>query len=174
MESKVLLFDANDVKVGETFMRRARQLVNQQRAQWTDDSHSAIRFVPDVNEWEKDVEPSAKTTTDSKDDSWIYSLAEKRLHERKMFILHTVGLVPGYFGLFVVFSGIIDIWYGSSVEGGFWFSCGAWTMAYAIHAYFFAKKYLKNYNSLDREERRIHRITEEVERLKRMGYVDKV
>ena len=85
MVSKVLLYDANDAKVGETFMRRARQLVNQQRAQWIDDSHSAIRFAPDVNKWEKEVVPSSTITTDSEDDSWLYTLAEKRLHERKLF-----------------------------------------------------------------------------------------
>jgi len=44
MESKVLLYNSNDIKIGETFARRARQLVNRQRAEWVDDNHSAIRF----------------------------------------------------------------------------------------------------------------------------------
>jgi len=50
MADKVLMYDANDVKVGEIFTRRARQLVKQQRAIWTDDSQDAIRFAPDLEE----------------------------------------------------------------------------------------------------------------------------
>ena len=46
MDGKVILFDSNDVKIGETYMRRARQLVRQQRAMWTDESQRAIKFAP--------------------------------------------------------------------------------------------------------------------------------
>ena len=46
MDGKILLYDSNDVKIGETYIRRARQLVKQQRATWTDDSQKAIKFSP--------------------------------------------------------------------------------------------------------------------------------
>jgi len=46
MENKVTLYNSNDVKIGETFLRRARQLVRQQRAMWIDDRQSAVRFAP--------------------------------------------------------------------------------------------------------------------------------
>ena len=46
MEDKVILYNSSDVKIGETFPRRAKQLVRQQRAMWVDDSHTAIRFAP--------------------------------------------------------------------------------------------------------------------------------
>jgi|GEM_PF-5298369 len=46
MDNKVLLLDSNNVKIGETFIRRAKQLVKQQRAAWVDDTQSAIRFAP--------------------------------------------------------------------------------------------------------------------------------
>jgi len=172
MEDKVILFDANNAKLGETFMRRARQLVNQQRAEWIDDSHRAIRFAPDVDEWEKEVIPSAKIISEPKDGDCIYELAEKRLHERKMFIMHTVGLIPGYFGIIVLYSVLETVWTGTT-EGFAWFLTGAWTMAYAIHAYFFAKTRLKGFRLVDREERRTQRLVKEVDRLKRMGCVDK-
>lgn len=174
MEDKVILYDANNAKLGETFMRRARQLVSQQRAEWIDDSHSAIRFAPDVDEWEKEVIPPATITTEPKDSNCIYVLAEKRLHERKMFIMHTVSLIPGYFGIIVLYSVLETVRPGTTATEGFaWFMTGAWTMAYAIHAYFFAKTRLKGFRLVDREERRTQRLTEEVNRLKRMGYVDK-
>jgi len=47
-ENKVTLISADDVVIGETFMRRAKQLVRRQRAQWTDDSQTAIRFYPEM------------------------------------------------------------------------------------------------------------------------------
>jgi len=46
IETKVTLYNANEVKIGETYTRRARQLVRQQRAMWIDDTQSAIRFAP--------------------------------------------------------------------------------------------------------------------------------
>lgn len=44
MERKIILYNSNDIKIGETFLRRAQQLVRRQRAAWTDDSQTAIRF----------------------------------------------------------------------------------------------------------------------------------
>ena len=46
MENKVALYNANGAKIGETYARRARQLVNQQRAMWVDDTQTSIRFAP--------------------------------------------------------------------------------------------------------------------------------
>jgi len=46
MENKVTLYNSNNIKIGETYMRRARQLVRQQRAIWTDSYETAIRFAP--------------------------------------------------------------------------------------------------------------------------------
>ena len=46
METKVSLYNSHDEKIGETFIRRAKQLVKRQRAVWVDDSRTAIRFAP--------------------------------------------------------------------------------------------------------------------------------
>ena len=46
MENKVSLYNSNDIKIGETYARRARQLVKQQRAMWIDESQTSIRFAP--------------------------------------------------------------------------------------------------------------------------------
>jgi hypothetical protein len=48
MERKVTLYNAANVKIGETFTRRARQLVNRQRAAWVDEAQTAIRFYPNM------------------------------------------------------------------------------------------------------------------------------
>jgi len=48
MERKVILYNSNDIKIGETFPRRAQQLVRRQRAAWIDDGQTAIRFYPNM------------------------------------------------------------------------------------------------------------------------------
>jgi len=48
MENKVSLYNSNDTKIGETFTRRARQLVRQQRAMWIDDTQTSIRMAPNM------------------------------------------------------------------------------------------------------------------------------
>jgi len=55
MENKVVLYNSNDVKIGETFVRRAKQLVNRQRAQWIDNGQTAIRFYPEMENMDEDV-----------------------------------------------------------------------------------------------------------------------
>jgi len=64
MEGKVLLYDSNDIKIGDTYVRRARQLVKQQRAYWIDDSQSAIRFLPGAEKLDA-VEEMAEDRHDS-------------------------------------------------------------------------------------------------------------
>jgi len=46
MENKIILYNSSGAKIGETYPRRAKQLINQQRAMWTDDTQTAIRFAP--------------------------------------------------------------------------------------------------------------------------------
>ncbi|MCL2572750.1 MAG: hypothetical protein FWE11_10145 [Defluviitaleaceae bacterium] len=46
MENKIVLYNSDNVKIGETYLRRARQLIRQQRAVWVDENETAIRFAP--------------------------------------------------------------------------------------------------------------------------------
>jgi len=91
MEGKVILYDSNDIKIGETFTRRARQLVKQQRASWTDETQSAIRFAPGMEKmddssdeiYEKHVPYESATADDA-----IMKLAKRRVHARYAIKLH--------------------------------------------------------------------------------------
>ena len=89
MEGKVLLYDSNDVKIGETFVRRARQLVKQQRASWISDNQDAIRFAPGM---EKLDDAAADDMYDKKllqsTDDELMKLAKRRVHARFAFNLH--------------------------------------------------------------------------------------
>ncbi|MCL2286055.1 MAG: hypothetical protein FWC32_06765 [Firmicutes bacterium] len=60
MEKKVVLYNHNNVKIGETFIRRARQLVRQQRAMWTDDSETAVRFAPGMENMSTEADDVAE------------------------------------------------------------------------------------------------------------------
>jgi len=174
MEGKILMYDSNGTEVGETYSRRARQLVKQQRAVWADDTHTAIRFAPDTTEdWETaSPHPAPHHTPHSPDKgSVLYALAEKRVRDRRQLIWYTVALIP----VFV----IILIWgawsYNAARNGGFFLICmgfawGAWAMAYVsrLRNYFTMSGY--NLLSSNRETRYKMALDMEVDRLRRMGY----
>jgi len=99
MENKVLLFDSNDVKIGETFIRRAKQLVKQQRAIWIDDNQSAIRFAAGMENM--DV-----TDSDSKKNSQHNVLAATPSDNDTSAKPHKLPL-PYWFKALVVMTGLI-------------------------------------------------------------------
>ena len=95
MDGKVLLYDYNDVKIGETYVRRARQLVKQQRAAWVDDSQKAIRFAPGMENMEDstDMYEAHETHHAHEDinaftDKQLMKLAKRRVHAKFAFRLH--------------------------------------------------------------------------------------
>jgi len=194
MEGKVILFDANGTEIGETYARRARQLVKQQRAIWADDTHTAIQFMPDAEEaWElhpksesaahtsyPEPDPvshaahkpfsssTAHHTTDTA--SGLYALAARRMQDRKRIIWHSLLFIPGYF--LILFLWMIAtnarMFNLSFLTMGF--AWGAWTMAFIAHLRTFAKEYGYSLRPKDWETRRRIRLEAEVEHLKRMGY----
>jgi len=91
MESKVLLYDSNDVKIGETFTRRARQLVKQQRASWVDENQDAIRFAPgmenlDATSTDDAGEKRPAESLDTEDE--LMKVAKRRVYARFALKLH--------------------------------------------------------------------------------------
>ena len=180
MKDKVFLFDSNDKKIGETFERRARQLVNRQRAEWVDGkTRSAIRFRPDEDFTAEASEASSDTTSEISsneeelyDDNVIYVLMKRR-QLRRDFIIHSVALVPGLLLIRLLFRdpyNFYDVpmaW----VQGIF---IGMWVMAYLTHINMF----IKNYNGgrrpfvsgerKSKSERKAEKLADEVLKIKRM------
>jgi len=163
MEPKIILYDSNDVKIGETFVRRARQLVKQQKAVWTDSTETALRFMPgmentDITQDDETAsEPVAQETVSSdsapQDEAWLVALAEKRLRARSMFIIHSVALFPVWLVIFIFCIGIFR-----GFEAGFFLGAlgGSWGTAYIIHAYLFLKNHRKlRRSSQDRKARQL-------------------
>ena len=138
MESKVSLYNSNDVKIGETFLRRARQLVRRQRATWVDDSQVAIRFAPGMEymddatvEHETEAPEKAPDTVAVSAPSpvgdvpvdWMMPIVEKRMRERRRFVVHTFIFIP-----VLVLLNYLFFFY-------FVVPLFAWVTIYAIHAY---------------------------------------
>ena len=164
MKNKIMLFDASGVPVGETFMRRARQLVNQQRAEWINDN--AIRFAPDADigeaEWSADfTEAPAAVISDAADtgsEALLYYMAERRINERKMFVWHSIFMLPVYLILLILAAMI-----GHSGQYFLLATWSAWTTPYMLHAFVFLKARLKEYRPEDKERQ----LEREVDKLRR-------
>jgi len=169
MEAKVLLIDANGVEIGETYSRRARQLVKQQRAIWADDSHTAIKFAPDhEEEWEQPQEELPVSRLEKSPEA-LYILAEKRIRDRKRMIIHTLLLIPGYIAFTIFWNIMTDgrMHHMSFLTLGI--AWGMWTMYFITQLRAFIKNYSVNIPR-DWESRRRIKLEAEIDRLKRMGY----
>lgn len=159
MESRVTLYDSNNVKVGETFVRRARQLVKQQRAKWVDDSLSAVRFTADAEEWEdgfdmmKDESPiPIMPSVSTADDEMLIVLAEKRIRERKFFRLHSILFIPALFFFYAFFHSTMH-W--RTAEFFFVFMTGALISAYLIHLVWYVQNKRPSHNKEERKARKL-------------------
>ena len=135
MNGMITMYDASDKKLGETFFRRAKQLVKQQRATWTTDEQKAIKFL-------EGTESMAVELMDAPDEEWIYELAVKRIKERKFMKWHTILFVPGVI-ITTFAAAIVHAAFRGDAVGFFFmgFLWGFWGTAYAIHVYYYFKKY---------------------------------
>ena len=96
MDIKIALYDADGNKIGETFKRRAKQLVKQQRAVWEDESQTSIRFLPDEDNFFEEVEEEKESTKNA----LIMYKAKQNVKERKNIIKHAIA----YFITWIMFS----------------------------------------------------------------------
>ena len=117
MDCKVILYNSSDVKIGETYVRRARQLVKQQRAFWVDDGQRAIKFVPgmeNLNEAASVAPPGLPMpAADSYADKELMKIAKRRVRARFAFRVHLT--------IFVVLSlFFMAIYVLSGGSGHFW------------------------------------------------------
>jgi len=163
-EAKIVLYDADGTKVGETFTRRARQLVKQQRAQWTDEEHTAIQFAPDEREaWEAapeyEPEPAA---------AGLIALAEQRLRSRARFYLYTLGLLPGLGIILIIGETFLRRPGINQWELGFFIgvACTLWTLGYVRTVLRFIQLNNGFFPFAGSKNRRAKRLAKEVARMK--------
>ena len=166
MENKVKLYGSDDNKIGETYFRRAKQLVKQQRAVWVGDDQKAAKFLPGADETYDHCEISTETGfghTSPMDDEKLFLLARKRLEQRKLFWAHSVLLIPGILFAWLMAAGVIDEFINAEFALFFLgLSWGVWITAYAIHLYV----YVKHRRPKRKNERWLREIAAEVETIK--------
>lgn len=95
MEGKVLLYDSNGAKIGETFFRRAKQLVKQQRASWTSEKQDAICFSPGMENLDESLAEDASESGSGEllmeslyAEDELMKLAKRRVRAAIAFKLH--------------------------------------------------------------------------------------
>jgi len=180
MEGMIKLYDAKGVEIGETFARRARQLVKQQRAVWADDTHTAVQFMPDADEeWGLPKEPEPKPTYTEptpppagRHSDALYALAEKRIRDRRWLILHTLALIPVYFFIAIFWDAASGWRMVPMAFIAMGFSWGVWTMFYIYRVRDFIKSHVNSFRPRNWEARRQLQVQVEIERLKRMGFTE--
>jgi len=164
MEGKVLLYDSNDIKIGETFTRRARQLVKQQRASWINENQDAIRFAPGMENFDAtSIDDVGKKrpmrSLDTEDE--LMKLAKRRVYARFAFELHgSIALALSV--LFVV------IYMLTNMGGYFWPIWPAFGLGVTVAIHWVVYKVVSGDGMNDK-------ISIEYEKLKyRHSYVDNV
>ena len=140
MSNMITMLDASDNKIGETFFRRAKQLVKQQRAAWTSDEQKAIKFLPGMENLSEETE--GDMSEDQADEKWMHELAIKRIQDRKLFKWHSIAILPGLIVAFFVAAVMVDAAFGGDMATFFLgLAWGSLSTAYFIHVFFYARKY---------------------------------
>jgi len=94
MSEKITVFDEKNVMVGQTFMRRAKQLVAKGRAAWLDDSQTSICLTSkEAILLEGEDEMEHKTTGHDYDDSALLHMAKRNVRQRRILLCHILAFV---------------------------------------------------------------------------------
>ena len=187
MEAKVTLFNDDGTQIGDTFARRARQLVKQQRAVWIDDNHTAIQFLPDPEIAEDFADDpaearvpypaTAKHTAPDTDRDPLYAIAEVRLRDRKRVKFHLLMFIPAFIAI-LIFTSIIDMGFNSAGAALFFgFAFGALLTFNICNMHTYYNQHIKGRVHVSGafaywQTRHDKQLKNEVEKLRRMGYGD--
>jgi len=168
MEDKVLLYDADGKKIGETFMRRARQLVKQQRAMWMDDRQRAVQFVADVDDWEMVDDKGEGPIPVFDDEAWMVDLAQKRIRQRRLYVVHSIIFGLGFMLLGLALALVIETSFGSDLTLVLVIALkSGWFFAFIGHTISFAVNYARVRRPIEKDERRARAVEKEVAEIKK-------
>jgi len=172
---RIKLYSSDGAQIGETFTRRARQLVKQQRAEWMDDSHTAVQFFPDAEDFSADEPVDIPLPRSPYEAGDLYEIASRRVKMRRTFVWHTIVLIPGFIFFFLIAMILYDFRYHLFAFFFMGVTCGIWGWHYLCRAI----RLYKSYGNSDFfkgtsvysywETRRAMAIAAELERLKRNG-----
>ena len=130
METKVTLYNAAGERIGDTFARRAKQLVKHQRAHWVDESETAVRFHPGM-EHLKEIEEEAPRELPN--DENLKRTEEHLLYlaKERVWFDNLMRMLVGIYVAVNVF--VVGIWFFTG-RGYFWpgWVIGGWGTALVV------------------------------------------
>ncbi|MCL2376731.1 MAG: hypothetical protein FWC76_04960 [Defluviitaleaceae bacterium] len=89
---KIMVFDENNVETGQTYPRRAKQLVTKGRAVWQEDGQSAIRMTP--KEADKETIKMGYNDIDvAQDNDELLHTAKSNVRQRRSLICHIIAFL---------------------------------------------------------------------------------
>lgn len=112
MVQQLTVYDESGAHVGMTFPKRARQLINKQRALWHNDEHTAIRLLPDAKEdttmdayLDEDLDETIGVT--GSDELLLY-LARKNVREKRNLLRHVLAYIATWPMIGIFYAAIIE------------------------------------------------------------------
>jgi len=115
MVQQLAVYDESGAQVGMTFPKRARQLISKQRALWHDDSHTAIKLLPEPNEevamdvhQEDDLDKSKEAVGFAGSDELLMYIAKKNVKEKKNLIKHIIAYILSWPIIVVFYEAVIS------------------------------------------------------------------
>ncbi len=92
MVQRITVINDGGAKIGMTFPKRAKQLINKQRAFWRDETHTAIRLLPEIKE-ESEMNNEISDVRDipavsERSDDLLMYIAKARVKEKERLIKH--------------------------------------------------------------------------------------
>jgi len=104
---KITVYDQDNQRVGETYQRRAKQLVLKNRAKWMDDEFSAICLIDEMEEEEMTYQNNGEMiethdmveeeAPNKPSDDLLMYLAERNVRFRQNLIYHIAAFFPALF-----------------------------------------------------------------------------
>ena|GEM_PF-4274893 len=152
MEQQITVFNENDEQTGVTFIRRAKQLVKKERAEWLNEECDSIRLLS----LEEETQDEFMT------DESLLVLARNRVKERRKIVRHIGALAGTLFILSVLNPGASSgfIYYCLGV-------CSFWGAIIVKRTFLYFVPYMKNIGRAKRLQK--DPVEAEYERLKRMN-----
>ena len=115
MVEQLTVYDENGAPIGMTFPKRARQLISKQRALWHDDTHTAIRLLPETKADTTAVEYQDLDDDDLEDtagfmgsDDLLLYLAKKNVREKRNLIKHIIAYICAWPAIIIFYETIIS------------------------------------------------------------------
>ena len=114
---KVAVYNCDNVEIGKTYERRARQLVIKNKASWLDENRSAIRLTDrrEMEDEPMDVysnnggiyahDEAAVTALDDKNSELLMYLAKRNVRARKDLLMHVIAYPVVFIALLFITDG---------------------------------------------------------------------